>query len=82
LKKPGEDFNLPILSPGGTKGFLSSIFQWQTGGWIASVSQYGMEDSIDYIRNQKEHHKRKHSEWSMWNFLKTYKVEYEQEYLP
>lgn len=64
------------------QGFLPSIFQWQTGGWIASVSQYGMEDLLDYIRNQKEHHKKKTFRIEYLDFLKAYEVEYEQEYLP
>jgi REP element-mobilizing transposase RayT len=64
------------------QGFLSSIFQWQTGGWIASVDQYGMEGLLNYIHNQKEHHKKKTFRMEYLDFLKTYKVEYEQEYLP
>lgn len=64
------------------QGFLDTEFHWQTGGWIASVDQYGMEGLLNYIRNQKEHHKQKTFRKEYMDFLKKYEVEFEDEYLP
>jgi REP element-mobilizing transposase RayT len=41
-----------------TKPNCSSLFSWQTGYGVFSVSQSKLESVIHYIENQEAHHKR------------------------
>lgn len=41
-----------------TKPICSSLFRWQTGYGVFSVSQSKLESVIRYIENQEAHHKQ------------------------
>lgn len=56
-------------------------FYWQNGYGIFSVNPSETDVVINYIRNQKEHH-RKHSFQDEFRaFLKKYRVEYDERYV-
>ena len=40
------------------KKFLNHKFNWQIGGGVFSVSHRNVPELINYIENQKEHHKK------------------------
>ncbi len=43
------------------KGFLKSRFSWQEGYGAFSYSKSQVINVINYIKNQEEHHRKKHS---------------------
>ena len=43
-------------------------FAWQGGYAAFSVSQSQVDTVIRYIKNQMEHHKKKHFKMSIWDF--------------
>lgn len=58
-----------------------SNFAWQSGYAAFSVSQSKVDAVTNYIRNQKEHHTKKNFKEELVEFLKSYQVEYKEEYL-
>jgi len=64
-----------------TKGIQYSKFYWQDGYGIFSVNPYEIDKVVDYINNQREHHKRRTFNKELLAFLKKYKVEYDERYL-
>jgi REP element-mobilizing transposase RayT len=56
-------------------------FGWQEGygGFSIGVSQ--VQTTVDYIRNQKEHHKRKDFKQEFLSFLKKHDIEYDPRYI-
>lgn len=56
-------------------------FNWQEGFGAFSYSHSQLDDVIDYILKQKEHHKKKTFKEEFIVFLKKYKIEYDDEYL-
>ena len=62
-------------------GFLTSRFAWQAGyGWF-SVGAKQLSIAQEYVRKQKEHHKKVSYEEELLTFLQQYKVEYDERYL-
>lgn len=57
------------------------FFAWQGGYAVFSVSQSVVHNTWTYIRNQHEHHKKRSFEDEYRDFLKTYHVDYKDEYL-
>jgi putative transposase len=61
--------------------WLPGKFQWQGGYGAFSYSKSQIDDVINYIRNQEEHHKRSTFKEEYLNILKKYAVEYDEKYL-
>lgn len=56
-------------------------FAWQGGYAAFSVSQSQVETVINYIRNQKEHHKKQSFRDEYLQFLQLYGIEYDEKYV-
>ena len=56
-------------------------FTWQRGYAVFSVSEWGVLPVQNYIKNQYEHHKTKAYQDEVRDFLKEYKVEYDEKYM-
>ena len=56
-------------------------FNWQEGygGFSIRVSQ--VQTTVEYIQNQKEHHKKKDFKEEFLSFLKKHKIEYDPRYI-
>jgi len=56
-------------------------FEWQRGYGVFSYNQSQLDGVYHYIQNQEEHHKKKtfHSEYI--NLLKTFRIDYNEQYL-
>jgi REP element-mobilizing transposase RayT len=63
------------------KMFIKGKFEWQTGFGAFTVSQSGVQNVINYIKNQEEHHRKKSFKKEYIGFLKTYEIDYKNEYL-
>ncbi len=63
------------------KRFCLSRFQWQEGFGAFSYSHSNLDDVIKYIMNQKEHHKKQTFKGEYMNFLKSFEIEYKDEFL-
>ena len=58
-----------------------SRFEWQAGYGGFSYSKSQLPKIIDYIINQKEHHRKKSFMEEYCSFLKEFKVEYDERYV-
>lgn len=56
-------------------------FNWQEGFGAFSYSHSQLTDVIQYINNQKQHHKKKTFKEEYMDFLKKFEVEYDEQYL-
>jgi REP element-mobilizing transposase RayT len=63
------------------KQFVNGKFEWQTGFGAFTVSQSAVNNVLDYIKNQEEHHQVKTFKEEYIGFLKFYNIEYKTEYL-
>jgi len=63
------------------KGFVRGKFSWQAGYGGFTYSKSQLPNVIQYIKNQKEHHRRISFSQEYLNFLKEYKVEYDERYV-
>ncbi|HDS83997.1 MAG TPA: transposase [Phycisphaerales bacterium] len=63
------------------KGGLYEKFAWQNGYGAFSVSASQRNTVVNYILNQKSHHKKMTFKEEMIAFLKKYQVEYDERYL-
>ena len=63
------------------KKFTPYNFQWQEGFGAFSYSHSQLTDVIQYIENQKEHHKKRTFKDEYLEFLKAFEIEYKDEYL-
>ena len=63
------------------KGILKQKFSWQEGYGTFSYSESNFGNVIDYIKNQKEHHKKKTFRQEYLGFLKKFNIPYEEKYL-
>ena len=64
-----------------TKGNEYSNFYWQDGYGAFSVNPSEVEIVINYIANQKEHHRKKTFQDEYIAFLKKYSVQYDERYV-
>ena len=62
-------------------GFCSYRFNWQEGYGAFSYSHSQLDQVIKYIRNQKQHHKKKTFNEEYIELLKKFNVDYEDKYL-
>ncbi|GAA5219858.1 IS200/IS605 family transposase [Membranihabitans marinus] len=56
-------------------------FYWQDGYGAFSVSPDEIKDTIDYIKNQKQHHSKMNFKQEYITFLKKYKLIYKEPYV-
>lgn len=56
-------------------------FNWQTGFGAFSVSHSQLDKVINYIINQKEHHRKRTFKEEYIELLKKYEIEYDEKYL-
>jgi putative transposase len=56
-------------------------FYWQDGYGAFSVNPYQVDIVLNYILNQKEHHKKRTFKDEYRKFLRKYKVEYDERYV-
>lgn len=61
--------------------FTKVTFQWQAGYGAFSYSRSALDNVINYIKNQKEHHRKKTFREEYLAFLKLYAIDYKDEYL-
>ena len=59
-----------------TKGDKFKIFYWQNGYGSFSVNPREVDKVVDYIKNQKEHHRTKSFQEEFLLFLKNYEIEF------
>ncbi len=74
IKKSSNDFVKE-------KKFTPFKFQWQEGYGAFSYSHSGLSTVINYIMNQKQHHKKKSFREEYLEFLEKFQIEYKPEYL-
>ncbi|MFN8430734.1 MAG: IS200/IS605 family transposase [Spirosomataceae bacterium] len=63
------------------KKFSKFKFNWQEGYGAFSYSHSQIDNVIQYITNQKEHHKRQTFHEEYLDFLKKFEIEFKDEYL-
>lgn len=56
-------------------------FAWQEGYGAFSVSVSHVQDTLIYIQNQEEHHRKKTFEEEFLQFLKKHNIEYDERYV-
>jgi REP element-mobilizing transposase RayT len=63
------------------KKFLNHKFSWQEGYGAFSYSHSALDNVINYVLKQKEHHRQKTFREEYVDFLKKFEVEFKDEYL-
>ena len=63
------------------KRFTRYNFQWQEGYGVFSYSHSALDNVIQYIQNQKVHHKKKTFREEYIDFLKKFDITYKDDYL-
>jgi putative transposase len=61
--------------------FVKGKFSWQEGYGAFSYSKSQLPRLINYVQNQKSHHKKKTFQQEYVDFLDKFEVEYENRYL-
>lgn len=56
-------------------------FAWQGGYGVFSVSQSQVDTVVAYIKNQAEHHKKQSFRDEYLEFLRLYKIDYNEQYV-
>ncbi|GAA4161620.1 IS200/IS605 family transposase [Chryseobacterium ginsenosidimutans] len=62
-------------------GLFPDFEEWQTGYDAFTYSEREKDMIINYIKNQKEHHKNESFEDEYKNLLKSHRVEFDEKYL-
>lgn len=63
------------------QGFIKCKFCWQEGFGAFSVSFRNIEQVVNYIKNQEEHHKIKSFKEEYLEFLKEQNIDFEEKYI-
>src|SRR6478609_6895010 len=63
------------------KKFVKGKFSWQEGYGAFSYSHSALSDVVNYIKNQKEHHRKKSFKEEYIELLNKFEIEYKPEYL-
>lgn len=63
------------------KRFTKFKFQWQEGFGAFSYSHSNLDNVIQYIMNQKEHHKKRSFREEYLEFLRKFEIEFKEDYL-
>lgn len=56
-------------------------FEWQRGFGAFTVSQSGVTNMMEYIKNQKQHHTQKTFREEYIEFLKAYEIDFDDKYV-
>jgi putative transposase len=64
-----------------SKGSAFVDFQWQAGYGAFSLGESGLPAAIRYVEKQKEHHRRKSFQDEFREFLRKYKIEFDERYV-
>jgi REP element-mobilizing transposase RayT len=59
----------------------SSIFHWQAGYAVFSVSRSNVEPTRAYIRDQPEHHQRQSFQDELREWLRRYEIDWDERYV-
>lgn len=62
-------------------GFVKGKFNWQTGYAAFSYSHSSLTHVINYIKNQKEHHRKKNFKEEYITFLQKFEIDFKEDYL-
>jgi REP element-mobilizing transposase RayT len=60
---------------------LPCRFEWQEGYGAFSVGVSQIDRTVEYIRNQERHHRKKSFQEEYLGFLKKHKIEYDERYI-
>ena len=60
---------------------LYEHFAWQGGYAVFSVSQSVVDKTVEYVNNQREHHKKQSFRDEYLKFLRLYEIEYDERYV-
>lgn len=63
------------------KKFLKVKFEWQEGYGAFSYSKSQVNNVINYIKNQEEHHTKKTFRQEYLEFLKLFEIDYDERYI-
>ena len=63
------------------KHFTRYNFQWQEGYGVFSYSHSALDKVVEYIQNQKVHHKKKTFREEYMDFLKKFDIAFQDDYL-
>jgi putative transposase len=63
------------------KKLVARKFQWQEGFGAFSYSQSALDNVINYIKKQKQHHRKKTFRQEYMEFLEAFDIEYKEQYL-
>ncbi len=63
------------------KGFVNGKFEWQEGFGAFSYSKSHSKAVIEYIENQELHHKKNSFRDEYLDFLRKFKIDYDERYL-
>jgi REP element-mobilizing transposase RayT len=63
------------------KKFLKVKFEWQEGYGAFSYSKSQVDNVINYIKNQEQHHKKESFRDEYLNFLNRFEVDYDEKYI-
>ena len=74
VKKSSTDFVME-------RGFTKSKFQWQEGFGAFSYSHASLQDVIGYFQLQKEHHSKLSFKEEYLFILKSFQIEFKDQYL-
>jgi len=58
-----------------------ATFHWQNGYGVFSVSQSGVDEVREYIRDQQAHHQKSTFQEEYRTFLRRYGIEYDEKYV-
>jgi REP element-mobilizing transposase RayT len=64
-----------------TKGLEYKKFYWQNGYGAFSIGISGKMATASYIKNQKEHHRKKTFQEEFLKFLNKYQIKYDERYV-
>ncbi len=63
------------------KSWMPTKFQWQRGYGAFSYSKSQVDNVVNYILKQEEHHKSKSFKTEYRKFMKKFEIEYDEQYL-
>lgn len=63
------------------RGFVNGRFSWQEGYGAFSYSKSGVDNVINYIKNQEKHHQKQSFLEEYTDFLRKFGVEFDERYI-
>ena len=83
MRAIGSNYIVPIKSSKyiNDNKLTPERFEWQEGYGVFSYSQSQVDRVYHYILNQEMHHKKQSFREEYIDFLKKFKIEYDQQYI-